>query len=916
MCGEFSRNLSFKVGKSGNFNKMKCIAVLVICCGIALAYDAASECDDATKVITKVVQLTKINAAGWVLWQARKTMQAIESQREELNEYRALNKNAIEPAVFRVPQLANTCMRIFDDFVRESEGRAVTFTVTKSSFDALTSTNGMVELAGTGLINAISYTYQNERRAVIYITQASMVMRAHFTNITQRFITGYVYDEAFKEKIIETIDKLNASLADVGETLEGSPFGKSLGPFVKEYMRILSPLKAFILKRNNDKSLALRKTAIWYVINHFYDMFEMENFSNVILFVASVMKNSNADDIAKMAPPEESLKQTCESMQTIVYSKLTSVLMLINQEAPEDRNSFQIFLQNFNTKILPMEPISIILEKQLIVILQATGISKDDADAYDEFIASGKIDLAFIKRNLEQNEAAYNIRDYYNAASEQIDERILKDGTGLTITRRIWNGLTSDLFRVLNNKWLHPIMVDHLSVIEQKLQIWYTTISLVKTRPTNLMVKFEEMKRFEDAITTFRAALDAVVPEDDTDESVVESVTESVVESIAEYDDDILNKHFDEEKQAADKAAQTVFIEIQLMLYQLNAAAKSNLISEVDEAIKKIGGHLILKESESRVNFKGPFAAFVETFEQLATYFQRLVDLHTELSNEAEKNRMKLAIIRCITDKLNVALDFVVGCNILEYFTELIGQSTNDVGDIKIIDQNAITKACELIKSNFDVLKSVIEQLEEMRTIDDLTPTDIVKMTEEILNLIWKLHCVGLRDRIIQIYRTLPLPLAHQTELRVACNKIRALCWFEKITDDEFEGKAESPHMIREEMRSEQLLEQELDFELPLEEEEVVLAVEVEKEEERGAGKQDVGKGKGKRQHEEVDEDGEEKVEADKRNSKRSKTERFSSTDQWLKSVEESEQVPNPSESKAEQPPDVWDGVRNVAPSP
>lgn len=835
---------------------MKCIVLLVIYCGLASAYDAATECDVATKELTKTLKLSKINAAASVLWQMRRS---IDSQREELNKYPDSKNNEIQQAEFRIIQMANTCMRIFDDFVREAEATGVVWTVSEKVFIAMTSARSRIESANSGLINAISSAHRKEPQATASITQSSTIMRSFFINTSQIFISSYTHEKNFSEKIIELVGKLNSNLDAVVETLALSPFGNSIVPLVNKYRHILRSIGSFIWRRYLDASSARKRTTLLFVINKFYDMFGIENFWNVIWFVCSVLKESTADDIIKLVPPEESIKQTCKSMETIVDSKLTSILYFIDVELRDEKDSYFEFLKQFYIKIFPMEAISIILETQWIRILKATGIAKNNADALNES-NSEKIDIAYVECILEQSDPVYNIRHYYKAAGEQIDQRILsKAGNALTIIRRMWNDLVSRLFIILTNERVHPKTVGFLSVIEQKLHIWTTSVYLTKAHATKdlvLMVNFEEIKQFEDGISTFVDVLSSLEPVkiDEKDDRIV-----------AEYVDEMLNKNFDEERKTAESAAQIVYTQTQYVLYKLNAVFKSSIIAEVDEAIRKIGGQLSIKKSESRVTFREPFALFVETFQQLAPYFQRLVELHKKFSADIGKNGLKLAMIDWATGELNVAFDFVLVANILEYFAKFVGQSTGNVGDINAVDQKAIEEACASIKSNFGMLNAVIQQLEKMDSADNRTPMDIVDI-KEISKLVWKQHCIGLRDRILQIQRTLSLPLAGQTQLREAYNKIRVLCWFDQIDDDDFEETSEIQQIMNEEIKVEQ------------------------------------GAGKMAKREREVDDKEEEEEDGDIMR-KRSKSQQFSATEQWIHSVNESGQLLDPSESETKQTP-------------
>lgn len=723
---------------------MKLLVVIVICCGIALAYNPEDDCTATDIEIGKVVGNTKAHAAALLLWSMRKILGIFLSLPITTQQHLQLTKSvtALEQK-YQISQAVTRILEIFDYQINK-DSNSPPIIVEENSFRALEATidnvvNGCNKFSRCVIAASKSNTFNEFEEELVNGSGQTLYL------LTYKAMVPFVsFSPNYKLKAIKTFNKLSSMLDGVLSTLEKSAFGESIRPLMQRYKTFVDETH-FLFKfptseltsisGSNDKGIYHQ-----FVLIKIHDVYDLEHLYNTISYVASYLETADEATISRLPLPQNMQKTIFSLDQN--YSQLRTVLINVNRDLQKENTPYPGLIKRFLSAICQLEPIRFELDKQLFEILGALKKPKEDNFAPEEIIHE------FVRGGLEQDGSDYDIRHDYNQNVEQIDKKMLQTWNHVVLlTRRIWRTLACQLFQIFNVVNLSYEVNGILANITQRLKFPDITSYLTEI-PTisyqQIVVEFDTMNSFEKAVTEFIELLKSL------------NVGEKC--------------RLPRAKQTKlDGRAQKVFSTIQRVLYQLKAVCALDKTSVLEETIKQNDGIMdLLKESSSHSNFRESIEPIVTILQTFSLDFKSLLNSHKLLSEDTEENRKKRIVLFSTADQLVGTCNFVFSTKGLVYVANFLNK-IDEHADLGTLNQEGITKTQHLLESHLGKRKDVMELVETMCADETAVEKDIV---DQISVVIWELNGdhIILREQIREILRALPRPSEDQTEFDEMCS--------------------------------------------------------------------------------------------------------------------------------------------------
>lgn len=724
---------------------MKIFLVLIVCCGITIAHNAKDVCKAADTEIGSLIKTTNANAAAMVLWNLQKFGKALKSLPAELGGYDellALMEGQAEELTLYYTSASIQMLNIFDGYHEETSG--VDGSMTVHDFEKLDE-----EASGIGFF----FDYMKDKSKGFrydlspFVSTNSKKIYLKMNNLIGKFLGMSL---KYKSKVIDSYKKLGSKLEYVWRILDDSAFGGRVIPLLMKYGSILEVMKSLIESKWNavtpqDKTSDIHKAIILQaVLTKMYYIHDIEDAHSTFGCIAAALKNSDKTDIEQLSPPDNAaIQATCNSLN--LHILLLDQLATNINELSEKHVSYPIFLKKIFNITIQMESNRPMVVEQFTKILNAAGILINNTYP---FIETEEIDRTFIERALMQNGSNYAIG--YAETGDQIHQRILQNGHyPLQLIRMLWQKLARKLYEKCDTFNVDGAPYANLAIIIQKLQFVETTRYLSTARINKdqySLIKFDTLVSIEKAVTSLIIMLDEI------------SDNNFITFGILIYD-----------------SAQSVFCSIQLAIYQFYVVLGTAPIVALDKdsalnaAVDRFDGLLDqLNESDSHGPVRDAIKPFVVEFEAISSKFQSLIDLHTILSAESEKNPMKLAFVHFSAHITVPACDFITVSKVLSYVAKMLNRLDCDayLGQLNL---TRINERLNILKMFNECLQNIITFIEAMCAENAVVPTNMEEVIKGMSRSLSQLNDVYfLRRELIKILEALPSPLKTETALNDA----------------------------------------------------------------------------------------------------------------------------------------------------
>lgn len=734
---------------------MKCLILLVACCGIALANNAAYFCLGTSSRMKGAREFTSVQITVSMLWKVRQIGEQLNKNHDLENSVRG------REITIRHSTVARHLLHIFDHQINKKRRHVFIYPRFQSMIEAITK----VDNAATNFLNNVDQFCKDENE------QPNETVEKLYTEIYNAMVPLLPNDLTYKLKAIESYNKLSSNMDEIVEILKKSTFGTGILSFVAEYRAILeqikvlldSPLNITTVSKNGSNSGAF---ALQLVIVEVIDIYAVENLCSTFLLITSDLEELDAATIESLSLPEESIAATCALLRDSIDE-----LKEFIADITSDLNALSF--QTVFAKIFPLGKNRLTIYNQLNKILKALKMPKRDADAH---VGSDEIVSA-----LEQF-PVYDIRyDYKNTIAEIV--KIFSENWHpvFILLRNIWLDFADNLVKVFK-KSLHNDILLFISDSVLKVQFWTMTNYLAKRSTiteNHLKFKFDGLIYFEQSLTDFVNLANGLTAE-----------------------------NLNEEKPKMIAQAKIVFANIQSVLYQLTTAIPYS-IRELDESVSRINGlsaelnksNQSIQSNQSnqpnqstqidpQLDFKNSIGPLVGIFEEISVKFQCLVNMNKKLSTEFGKNRSKFAIVNSATFLTVGAYNYVYVIDAFLYIVDVFKQLKKD-DKVGVIYPKDIDDTVTFIRKYVAGLASVIAQVEQMCGENDLVHEDIVDQLKKISMLLYDHSdvCRRVNNRIVNIIVALPRPSWNETALYNAYMKLMPIFLLPMIeTEHDYEG--------------------------------------------------------------------------------------------------------------------------------
>lgn len=208
---------------------MKFAAVLLIFCGITVAYDAESECKRANIAIGNTIQTTNTNAAAANLWRIRKFGDMLVTR--HLKDQPDLKKIVTEEETkIGYAVIADRMLGIFDKSIDPNKAAMML-----SAFNFCDHLAGSVDFASRSFLNTIQEGQRSNTIDQSILAKNAKLVHSEFNRVVTQF---YSLSPNYKSKAVESINKLKSKLDGILESLKKTDFGQSITPFVEKIKRL------------------------------------------------------------------------------------------------------------------------------------------------------------------------------------------------------------------------------------------------------------------------------------------------------------------------------------------------------------------------------------------------------------------------------------------------------------------------------------------------------------------------------------------------------------------------------------------------------------------------------------------------------------------------------------------------------
>lgn len=664
---------------------MKLFVVIVVCFGIALAYNLEDDCKSVDNEIGRVVKNTRASATALMLWSMRKILGMFLSLPISPRSNVDLRDTvtAMEES-YQISQAVARMLEIFDYQINK-DTNIRPGNVPKKVFQSLeTAIENTVIDCETFAVHVTNASKSNK----LSTPQAKKIIssgHAMYLQTNKAMLPFISFSPNYKLAAIATFENLVPKLDAVLTTLQKSAFGESLLLFMRRFKLILERLNyLFMLTRSeltsvggeNDKEIVHQ-----FVIIKLHDAYALNHLYETISCVESYLETAAAATIAQLSLPENhSLLRTCASLDRS-FTMLRNVLSSIKLDLEQENVSYPEIINGFLANIFELEPIRSILDKQFLEILKALQIPMDDD------FRSTKAVTEFVRSGLQQDRAEYNIRRDYNNSAEQIDKKCLQNWNHvILLTRLLWRNFARELLTFSNDNNSTYEINDVLANIIEGLKLADITAYLTEL-PTissqQIMIEFDTLNSFEKAAAKFFAVLKTVHKKNDP-------------------------------RKVLDEEANNVYCTIQYILYQLNAASaadKSN--SALEAATEESAGLMdLLNKSTSHSRMREAIKPVVTMIQDISLAIKRLLDLQQSLSKDPEENRNKRAVLQSTVAQLTGTCNFEIAIKGLLYVANFL--NTYNETDLDRLNYEALTDALSLIQKHWSHRQDIMGLIEKM----------------------------------------------------------------------------------------------------------------------------------------------------------------------------------------------------------
>lgn len=713
---------------------MKFLAVVLICCGIALAvdYDGEKECDLAANKIDKVVEGTKIQAADLMLWALFKAGKIFIDFDDWLEENPTLNTDIVteQEKKIQYSQTVEHILSCLADYQQASESDKSSIVLSADEFHAFEADIAVTEIATEYFVASIESA--SPTNAVSTNDKEEIIKQARALHLLLNSALARFYASSleYETQPIKSFKKFDLMLVDALGKLNASSFGRTINPFVKKYSYLRSTIESLIKKAAdetlNEKSRELVRFALFKI----YYIYGFDNAYAVISYVTSYLDAFDVEDLA--ATEISALNETCTLLESNLHD-LEQLVANISQDLQANR-PYQSALIHFLDGALPLESFRFILAKQLIGVLEALPIPKT-TELQRQFDA---IKLPSKALGLEKG-PAYNIRHDYGQMIERIDKAILQNWEHpVFLVRWMWQHLAQELLKALNREQLQHPVKEFLSEIVLTLQLQGIANYLAGIPTTydhDFAINLNTLDYFEQKVTAF-------------------------IQLIQHVGD----PKFGATNAKISNSAQNVFSSIQLVLYQLKVIFAIDINDDLDASAKGFDGMNGRFESGPHLGVRSTIKPLIVTIQAIAPTFSSLVNNHILLSAKPTENRAKIAFARCIIDQINGAHNIVFLNTAFSYFASVLDQTKEDP-NLGEINQASIQQTCSTINSHLSELKVATDFVDEM-CVENAPAPNLFKL-ENIAKSIWTMNAdhFTMGKQIAQIFMALPSPPQDNTEL-------------------------------------------------------------------------------------------------------------------------------------------------------
>lgn len=739
--------------------EMKCLILLMICCGIALGYDATDDCSAASNRLNEVNEKTKSQITLSLLWLMRKTGRNLYSHSTTRPTNRKLEKYVTEKEIaIGYTAVVRHLLHTFDLYKNEIGPETL-----DDYFEMLESINSGVSETANLFFNQITEVRKKGSLKADDIEQIDDFAESMYVQFYNAIAVGQLIPSDLNANAIATIDKLHTNIDAVVDVLKKSTFGEGILSFVETCRSAVVQIRCLFALRTHNSTLSgsdsnnYRALALQMIIDKLHEIYALENMCNSIFYIVSVLEKLDAAAIKKLAPPTKSVQATCDLLQTS-FTKLWKIICFVRQELQNANGPESIFLQRFFKKIFPMETNRLIVNKQLIELLRALKVAEHDAS---KFVESGEIVDEFVLNGLEKG-PEYNIRYEYQQTIAAVDKQIFKNWTHATeLTRGMWQHFIEKLLKYLKNKEKALNVQLVISNDVQGLQIWNMTNFLASLSAginhPHLQLELEILNYFEKSLDDFI--------------KLANGLTE------ANFDQEILGAH-----------AKNIFSSIQLVLYQFAAVAPyettllSGAVEKMAELAVEFNESTQINELATHSAYKSAIQPMVKSFQAIAVQFIRLVDLDKELSTDLEKNRMKIAILNSVTYLADGAYNFVYVVKAFSYILYVLQlKNDNDVGQLYVED---ILRTSKTLDYHMTDLTAVIKLIEKICGKNASIEGNIIgqlKKMSELLFICQNGTYRAIRNRIVHILLALPAAFRDDNVLYTAYMELNSIFMLPEI---------------------------------------------------------------------------------------------------------------------------------------
>lgn len=718
-----------------NFDKMKLLVVIVICCGISLAYNVDEKFTSAVINMDRRLECTKENGGALLLWELLKIgefhLKPLAGQLEQNPQLNTAVIGAEENIQYS--QAVKHILNIFGKIKNsKDEERMNNFVSCERRCRTISSSSEYL----SSLIAEINEREGDERAPQLdEIENINSHARTMYLHIQTAIFEMLPFYTNYGLKAISTFDELEVKLKALNTNkLIASRFGLHILQLIQRYRAILNKinvLRTFLMKDIEKNAFeSYRSLYRQFVLLKLREIYGIEQacdaFSDIALFLDN-LSETNFDDLA--LPENSILNDTCASLDQHL-DEIELLIRSVEVETTQAEFNCSVLLQEFLEEwTFPKENYRFTLNKQFNEILAVLRSSSDGNDQSRQILQTIENPLKF-----KPNE---DIRHDYELMIGQIKEQILPNRDQVVpLIQRIWRDFASNLLLAFSEANATEMVKTLLTYVAYELQLTdissYLSVMPNDERKLHFPIGFKALADFDKNTAALAQLIYLKHDKDDFD---------------------------DIEQSAIEDPIRKAFSSIQWVFYQLKCDYPIDLTANFAELVEVNQLHEMLDQMQSSARIVSSLKQLVEEFAKISSVIDRMGE-ERKLLIESDEHFLKLSALTFVRDQLGGAFDYCETVKMLQYMVNLINSFLNtDFGPLNDISTD---KMCNLFKNHADDLKFIDDFVKQtyLENSAKLEQAELFGQLHDISDRVWQLSTVyvDFKNLLVDIFVVLPKP--------------------------------------------------------------------------------------------------------------------------------------------------------------